>query len=410
MKRFRLISITIVVVEIIILLIMNLVYLRTQKKAEGYNRVEAERILRILETDETARDNPETINLKQFDTIIRVAVFDVSEICNNDYLVVEVYGTEYRIEYDRPKEGNALLLMNIGMILFMALSAGVLIYVDKTVIRPFNKMSDMTYELAKGNLTTPIHQEKSRFLNRFLWGVDMLRENLEDSKKDNLKYQKEKKLLLLSLSHDIKTPLSAIQLYTKALSEEIYESEEQRQNAFKGILAKTDEIKSYVDEINRLSREDFMKLEVNVGEFYLSEAMSSIEEYYKDKLSVIHTEFIVDEYDNCILIGDKDRFIESIQNLMENAIKYGDGRLIRISFSEEEECRLVTVSNTGCSLEADEINNIFDSFYRGSNSDNIQGTGLGLYIVKRLMNQMDGDVFAEIEGDIFRATIVIRKS
>ena len=71
--------------------------------------------------------------------------------------------------------------------------------------------------------------------------------------------------------------------------------------------------------------------------------------------------------------------------MMENAIKYGDGRKISISFSEEEDCKLITVENTGCTLEEGEINNIFDSFYRGSNTTNIQGNGLGLYIVKQLI-------------------------
>ena len=52
--------------------------------------------------------------------------------------------------------------------------------------------------------------------------------------------------------------------------------------------------------------------------------------------------------------------------------------------------------------------NVFDSFYRGSNTDNIQGNGLGLYIVKQLMQKMDGDAFAEIDGDNFKVTLVVR--
>jgi signal transduction histidine kinase len=153
-----------------------------------------------------------------------------------------------------------------------------------------------------------------------------------------------------------------------------------------------------------------MELSVNVGEVYLKEVMEGITAYYKDKLSVIHTEFEIGEYDNALLSADKDRLVESLQNLMENAIKYGDGRKISISFSEEEDCKLITVENTGCTLEEGEINNIFDSFYRGSNTTNIQGNGLGLYIVKQLMTKMDGDVFAEKEEDIFKVTVVVRKA
>jgi len=238
--------------------------------------------------------------------------------------------------------------------------------------------------------------------------MDMLRENLEDSKYRNLEYQKEKKTMLLSLSHDIKTPLSAIQLYTKALSEGLYETEEKKQEALGGILTKTEEIKKYVDEIHKLSREDFMELNVNMAEVYLKDVMDGIEAYYRDKLSVLHTELIVENYGNVLLSCDKDRLVECLQNLMENAIKYGNGKSISISFSEEEDCRLITVSNTGCSLKESEMANVFDSFYRGSNTDNIQGNGLGLYIVKQLMQKMDGDAFAEIDGDNFKVTLVVR--
>jgi signal transduction histidine kinase len=316
----------------------------------------------------------------------------------------------YRIEYEVKRDNRPFIMMNVGIAIFFLITVGVLAYIGRTVIRPFNKMSDMTVNLAKGNLSTPVKEEKSRFFGKFLWGVDMLRENLESSKTKNLEYQKEKKTMLLSLSHDIKTPLSAIQLYTKAMQEGLYETEEKRQEALSGILSKTEEIKSYVDEIHRVSREEFMEFDVNPGEVYMSEVMNNIGVYYNDKLSVIHTRFIMDEYEDCLLSADKDRLIEVIQNLMENAIKYGDGKEIRISFSEEEDCKLITVSNSGCSLDEKELANLFDSFYRGSNTDGIQGNGLGLYIVKQLMKRMDGDAFAEIEEDRFKITVVVRKA
>ena len=409
MNRFRKAATIIIITEILILIILNVIYLSFVRESGKYYRVEAERVVRMLEGDSSLRENPEGVDVSGFSTIIRVSHFNSSEICNNDYVVEEVDGTPYRIEYKADKNSTAFLLMNIGMAAGLLLTVGVFIYIGQKVIKPFDKMSSLTQELAKGNLSAPIKEERSRFFGKFLWGMDMLRENLEDSKTKNLEYQKEKKTMLLSLSHDIKTPLSAIQLYSKALSEGLYDTEEKKQEALAGILSKTEEIRGYVDEIYNLSREDFMELSVNVGEVYLKEVMDGITAYYKDKLSVIHTEFEVGEYDNALLSADKDRLVESLQNLMENAIKYGDGRKISIFFSEEEDCKLITVENTGCTLEEGEINNIFDSFYRGSNTTNIQGNGLGLYIVKQLMTKMDGDVFAEKEEDIFKVTLVVRK-
>ena len=410
MNRFKKASTIIIFAEIIVIILLNIIYFSGVKKHERFYRVEAERVVRLLESDSTLLDNPEDIDLTQFETIEKVSEFVPTEICNNDYVVEEVAGKLFRIEYLIKNEGYTFVLMNIGMGAALLLTIGVLVYIGRKVIKPFDKMSSLTEELAKGNLSTPIKEEKSRFFGRFLWGMDMLRENLEDSKSKTLEYQKEKKTMLLSLSHDVKTPLSAIQLYTKALSDGVYDSDEKRQEALDGILIKTEEIRGYVDEIYKLSREDFMELEVKVGEVYLKDVIEGIEAYYRDKLSVLHTELEVGEFDNALLSADKDRLVESLQNLMENAIKYGDGKWIEITFSEEEDCKLITVSNSGCTLKESEMTDIFDSFYRGSNTDNIQGNGLGLYIVKQLMTKMDGDVYAEIEGDIFRVTLVVRKA
>ena len=410
MNRFKKASTIIIFAEIIVIILLNIIYFSGVKKHERFYRVEAERVVRLLESDSTLLDNPEDIDLTQFETIEKVSEFVPTEICNNDYVVEEVAGKLFRIEYLIKNEGYTFVLMNIGMCAALLLTIGVLVYIGRKVIKPFDKMSSLTEELAKGNLSTPIKEEKGRFFGISLWGMDMLRENLEDSKSKTLEYQKEKKTMLLSLSHDVKTPLSAIQLYTKALSDGVYDSDEKRQEALDGILSKTEEIRGYVDEIYKLSREDFMELEVKVGEVYLKDVIEGIEAYYRDKLSVLHTELEVGEFDNALLSADKDRLVESLENLMDNAIKYGDGKWIEITFSEEEDCKLITVSNSGCALKEGEMTDIFDSFYRGSNTDNIQGNGLGLYIVKQLMTKMDGDVYAEIEGDIFRVTLVIRKA
>ena len=409
MNSFRRAAVTIIAIEVILIALFNVIYIVTEKGESFYHNVEAERIALRISEDAAYQENPEKLDIRDYKTIIRVSRFDASEICNNEYVVQEVDGTYYRIEYEENKNHYGLILMDIGMIAVLLATAAILSYMYHKVILPFGAMSQMTVELAKGNLSTPIKEEKSRFFGRFLWGMDMLRENIEDSKMKELRYQKEKKTMLLSLSHDIKTPLSAIQLYTKALSEGVYETEEKKLEAYSGILKKTDEIKSYVDEIYKLSREEFMELNVNVGEVYLSETINSIKDYYSDKLSVLHTEFRIDEYDDCLLSADADRLQEALQNLLENAIKYGDGKRIGISFSEEEDCKLITVVNSGCTLEEKELTNIFDSFYRGSNTDNINGNGLGLYIVRQLMRKMDGDAFAEITGGDFRVTLVVRK-
>ena len=114
--------------------------------------------------------------------------------------------------------------------------------------------------------------------------MDMLRETLESNKEKELALQKEKKTLILSLTHDIRTPLSAIRLYAKALAEELYTTGERRAEAYSGIEKNVKEIEEYVNEITLASREDFLQLSVNPGEWYLSEVVEAIRGLYEEIL------------------------------------------------------------------------------------------------------------------------------
>lgn len=315
----------------------------------------------------------------------------------------------YKVDYNGNKDSYNLILINCSLAGVVAISVFTYIYINKRIIKPFSDIKEMPYELAKGNLNIPIKEQKNKFFGKFTWGMDMLRENLENNKKRELKYQKEKKTLILSLSHDIKTPLSAIKLYSKALEENLYNTEEKKKEVIEGIIKNTDEIEHYVNEIVKNSREDFIDLPVNNQGFYLKDAIDKIDAYYTDKLETVHTSFLVEKYTNCLLRGDKDRIVEVMQNVIENAIKYGDKKEIKINFSDEEDCKLVSISNTGCELKEEDLPHIFDSFYRGSNSQKQEGSGLGLYICKQLMHKMNGDIFAQIDNNNFIITIVIRK-
>ncbi len=411
MSKFKFFTLLIIIVEIVLIVSVNIMYFQQNDGNGGREYlVEARRLNKEIEGQKIEFSEIEAISLDKYDLIVGISEFVAGRSCANDYLVEEINGKLYRIEYVEERSSILPLYINILFLCMMVATVIVLVYVYYKILRPFHDIGNLSYELAKGNLSMPIKEEKSKLFGRFLWGMDMLREKLEENKARELEFQKEQKTLILSLSHDIKTPLSSIELYSKALSEDLYDTKEKKDEALQGITRNVKEIKGYVDEIVTASREDFLNLEVNMGEYYLSEVIKDIENYYKDKLSVIHTEFQVDEVAECLLKGDKERIVEVLQNVMENAIKYGDGKSIRISFDEEEDCKLIHIRNSGCNLKKEEFPNLFDSFYRGSNSNGIKGSGLGLYICKTLMRKMDGEIFAEMNADFFNMTIVVRKA
>lgn len=372
-------------------------------------RVEINRLALEIE-----KESLESINLSDCKYVTHIEKYsDRFYDTDSDYAIREINGELYRFDYktnSRNSKADLLLIVNIILGVMAVVTMAVMLYIKCRILLPFEKLTSVPYELSKGNLTPPIKENKNRFFGRFIWGVDLLRENIEEQKQRELDLQRDKKMLLLSLSHDIKTPLSAIKLYSKALSKGLYEGREKQIEIVESIDAKADEIEDYVSQIVSASREDFLRLEVNMDEFYLSELISKIRLYYTEKLRLIRTDFSVGGYMDCLLKGDLDRSVEVLQNVMENAIKYGDGKSISIQCSEEDGSLLITVKNSGCTLSENELPHIFESFWRGVNAENEKGSGLGLYICRQLMHKMNGEIFAEIKDRFISVSMVFSKA
>lgn len=409
MKAFNRFFAAVIAAVLLLFAVANGILLRDKADNDRPYLVEVNRLSRKIQTDTF-----EPSDLTACDYV--TAVSGYSENFYNspsDYVVREINGELYRFDYhtDRSAEkAKQMLIVNAILAGMSVLIVSVLFYTKRNILAPFNQLKDVPYALSKGNLTVPMKESKSRFFGNFLWGLDLLRENLEQQKERELELQRDRKMLLLSLSHDIKTPLSAIKLYAKALSRGLYTDKEKQLEVAESIHAKANEIEHYVTQIVTASREDFLTFDVTMGEFYLSELVEKIRIYYTEKLSLIKTDFSLEEYPNFLVRGDLDRSIEVIQNIMENAIKYGDGQKISIHFSEEEGCLLFTVRNSGCSLPDTDLPHMFDSFWRGANAETQKGSGLGLYICRQLMHKMNGEVFAEIHGTDMCVTAVFQKA
>ena len=401
MKAYKNLCIAVMMVFLLLTAVLNIFLVRSKDNSEGIYRVEARRL-----AGEIAQTG--SYGIEKYPHI--TGVFTGDDIYRSDehYLIIEAGETLYRVEYTVGNGQYDIAAVNCALGALFLLLTGLLHYIRRHIIVPFNRLSDVPKELAKGNLAVPISEEKSRFFGKFAWGINLLRESIENSRKKEITMQKDKKLLLLSLSHDIKTPLSAIKLNAKALARGLYRNEEKQRSAAESINTRADEIERFVSELSKAVSEDFMSFEVTPGEEFLSAIITKIDARYAPQLSMSGTEFLIRKYDDCILSCDPNRLAECFQNLIENAIKYGDGRRIEIGCDRMDGCELITVSNTGCTLEAKELPQIFESFHRGNNADKVQGNGLGLFICKRLMSLMGGEVFADIRNGCFFVTLVVK--
>ncbi len=406
MKAFNRIFTAVAVAMILLFAVMNMILAADKTDGGRLYRVEISRLVREIEANGS-------VDISECEYVTNIERYgEKFYSTDSDYIICEIDEELYRFDYNTNGYSEKMLfigIVNVVLGIMVILFITVMLYIKFAILAPFEHLSDIPYELSKGNLTMPIKETKNRFFGKFLWGIDILRETIEQQKQYELEMQKEKKTLLLSLSHDIKTPLSAIKLYSAALSKNLYSDAEKQYKIAENISQKADEIEGYVSQIIMASREDFLSFEVNISEFYLSELIAKITEYYKEKLALIKTELIMGEYKNCLLSGDLSRSVEVLQNVMENSLKYGDGRRVEFIFPEDDECVQIAITNGGCTIGEDDLPHIFESFWRGANAENIHGSGLGLYICRQLMRKMNGEIFAQIDDDIITVTIVFAR-
>ena len=420
MKKYNVLMIAVALVYMSIAILLWITTQQEQKKENMQYKVEIREVMRQLEQGAEVA----VLDVSEYQFLKDVTFLDMENEGNIATFYVNKNGVHssikpliinhkikgyVRFDYTLETKNDSMIWL-IESILFVAflLVFSLLVYIRIHILKPFYQMSEVPFELSKGHLAMDLEENKNRFFGRFLWGLAMLRDTLSDSKAKELKLLKEKKLLLLSISHDIKIPLSAIKLYAKALKEDIYDSNETRYEAAIQIENHAKEIEEFVKEIVSASSEEIITIEVENTDFYLKDFVEKIRAVYQPKAGVTLTEFEIGQYDNKLLKGDMEKAFEVMENLLENAFKYGDGKRITIDFYEEDYCQVVRVFNTGAAVSVIELPHLFDSFYRGSNVGEKPGNGLGLYISRQIMHKMDGEIFAERRDDGMSFGVVFR--
>lgn len=425
MKKYNILIAVSVVFYVVLAAGAGIVLKNSQEKNSQYYKVEINRLLEQIKSPKDLK-NLETDSMQEIKSITYLSASETDRdtamrfyrgVNDKISVVYPLYLSDQdnaqpdgwlRFDIEKKESGKqSLVLTETALFILELFLLAVLFYFKYHLILPFARMQDMAQELSKGNLYGEVKAEKNQYFGKFLWGISSLRDALLTSRRRELELQKEKKMLLLSLSHDIKTPLNMIKLYVKALADGIYTTEDEQKKVYGQLEEKTVQIENFVGEIMKASREDIVHIEVEKGEFYLKKLIQMIEAVYGEKCALRKCDLQIEEYDNRIFQGDLNRLFEVFENLFANAFKYGDGRRIEISFYEEDYCQCIQVFNTGEPVAQKEFVHLFDSFYRGENTRGQQGNGLGLYICKEIMHKMGGEIFAEIQKDGMAFTVVL---
>lgn len=231
----------------------------------------------------------------------------------------------------------------------------------------------------------------------------MISEKAERNMRINMrKIENEKenvKSLVTDISHQLKTPLANVELYNTLLAEEGI-SDEERLEFLETEGIAIEKLKMLIDSLINISRLEADMISIDKKEENLKEciesAISSVKADAAKKNITIKNEIKED----CILAIDRKWTTEAIFNLLDNAVKYtAPNGKINLSLDNGINYFALNIEDNGIGIDTDEYNDIFKRFYRSRNDivQNEKGSGVGLYLVRKIMNLQDGNVMVSSE-------------
>ncbi|MBQ9984278.1 MAG: HAMP domain-containing histidine kinase [Lachnospiraceae bacterium] len=274
-------------------------------------------------------------------------------------------------------------------------------YVYVAILRPFDKMKAFAGKIAQGNFDVPLEYERSNYFGAFTWAFDSMRREITKARSCEKEAIENNKTVIATLSHDIKTPIASIRAYAEGLEANMDTSPEKRAKYLNVMMKKCDEVSKLTNDLFLHSLSDLDKLKMNPEEIELSGLIDDVVEELTAKQRDV-------QYTNSegavFVMADANRLTQVLENLINNARKYAKSE-IDITLTQQDGQALICVRDHGNGIPDEDVPFIFDKFYRGKNCGDEQGSGLGLYIVKYIMEQMQGSVSLYNHDDGLEVTL-----
>lgn len=282
------------------------------------------------------------------------------------------------------------IFLSAGFIIF----ASFLTYIYIKILIPFRNLSEYPEKLAHLRDIQKLPESKSRFFGKYIWGMNMLTDVLAASNQRIHVLEGEHQKLVTSIAHGVKTPVANIRLYTDAVRTGLYADSSSTLEIADKIDRNAEKIQTLAEELMSASNASLDGYDIEISTFYLNELADLIRSEYTDRMYLLHIPFEIECKGSPVMESDKYALYRAISQLLENALKYGNGEGIKIQMMKQDEGFSISVRNKGKLLPESEIPYIFRSYWRGSNAANINGNGIGLYVVSETAKSLGGSIYA----------------
>ena len=284
----------------------------------------------------------------------------------------------------------------VAAALLLAAVALTNLYLTRSLFRhiahPLDTLTAGVARIRDGDLDTPISYGEPDEFKAACDAVDEMAARLKASLEQQQAAQQQKQELIAGMSHDLKSPLTAIRAYTEGLLESVAQDEATRQRYLQTIYAKEADMETLVNRLFAFAKMDVSQYPVHLEPLALRPELEAVAE---EQEGVAVT---VDAPDMTVL-ADRELLRRIAVNLLDNSRKYGgqEDVHVRITAEKNDDTATIVFADNGAGVPQEQLPRLFDVFYRGDAARTApgNGSGIGLAVVKKSALEMGGTVRAE---------------
>ena len=303
---------------------------------------------------------------------------------------------------------SATMLAIVTGIMIIVFTASILVvWLYQSMIKPLNALRRATQQLQEGNLDYSLQDAISDDeIGQLCSDFEEMRIHLKEQIEMRIRYEQDLRELISNISHDIKTPLTAIKGYAEGMIDGVADTKEKQEKYLRTIYTKANDMTKLVDELSFYTKIDTNNIPYH---FESVKVLKQINDYFMDcveenqaelEIVNIHIEFFSNVEESVQVMADREQLHRVMSNIIGNAVKYRGEKeegLIVIHLWDEGTIVRVEVEDNGQGIPEHALPYIFERFYRADSSRNSKqgGSGLGLAIVKKIIEGHGGTIYAE---------------
>lgn len=291
-----------------------------------------------------------------------------------------------------------MILTATIILVFTALSVGLWIY--RSIAVPLVKLKKATQNIKEGNLDFVLEVEGKDEFSQLCQDFEEMRKRLKESTEEKILMDKENKELISNISHDLKTPITAVKGYVEGIMDGVADTPEKMNRYVRTIYNKTNEMDHLINELTFYSKIDTNRIPYTFSKLNVEDYFSDCAEELGLEMETKGIELVYANYveKDVQVIADGEQIRRVIHNIVSNAIKYMEKPkgIIQLRVKDVGDFIQVEIEDNGKGIAAKDLPYIFDRFYRTDVSRNSSkgGSGIGLSIVKKIMEDHGGKVWA----------------